>query len=303
MFFIILSVVLLAISVVLGANKHLPQSRYANLLRIFAGLSLLVGIFSASVRQIEAGYVGVQSLFGKVQPGFLPPGLNIVNPLVKVTTFNTKTQNYTMSGLGDEKGLNIDDPIRVLSGDGLEISLDLTVLYRVQGSEAPVILQEIGPDYQNVIVRPVVRTKIRDFAAYYDAVSLYSLKRDEFQDRITKAIESDFTKRGLVLEQLLVRNIALPSSVKQAIENKINAEQEAQKMQFVLQKEQQEAERKRIEAQGIADYQAKINSTLTEKLLTYEQIKAQKELAGSANSKIIILPQGKGSPSLIIDGK
>ena len=97
---------------------------------------------------------------------------------------------------------------------------------------------------------------------YYDAVSLYSTKRDEFQQRIFKSIDGDFKKRGLILEQLLVRNITLPQAVKTAIELKINAEQEAQKMQFVLQKERQEADRKRIEAQGIADYQHIIKITL-----------------------------------------
>src|SRR5205085_7753341 len=137
--------------------------------------------------------------------------------------------------------------------------------------------------------RPISRTKIRDNAVYYDAVSLYSTKRDEFQARITKAIEDEFHKRGLLLENILVRNISLPTSVKNAIESKINAEQEAQKMQFVLQKEKQEAERKRVEAQGIADYHKIISTGLNEKQLQYETIKMQKELSNSPNSKIIIL--------------
>jgi regulator of protease activity HflC (stomatin/prohibitin superfamily) len=149
-------------------------------------------------------------------------------------------------------------------------------------------------------VRPITRTKIRDNAVYYDAVALYSTKRDEFQTRIFNSIEKDFKSRGLVLEQLLVRNITLPPSVKASIESKINAEQEAQKMQFVLQKEKQEAERKRVEAQGIADYQRIISSGLTDKQLQYETIKANLELAKSPNSKVIIM--GKNTP-LIIDGK
>ena len=149
----------------------------------------------------------------------------------------------------------------------------------------------------DVIVRPLSRTRIRDISANYEAVSLYSLKRDEFQTRIFSAIEKDFKGRGLVLESLLVRNITLPESVKKTIESKINAEQDAQKMQFVLQKEKQEAERKRVEAQGIADYQRIITSTLTDKQLQYEQIKAQKELAASPNSKIIIM--GKNAPLML----
>jgi regulator of protease activity HflC (stomatin/prohibitin superfamily) len=133
-----------------------------------------------------------------------------------------------MSGVHNEGDKEGDDAIRVLSADGLEVVIDLTVLFKVMPSEAPRIYKELGVDYINTIVRPVSRTKIRDNAVYYDAVALYSTKRDEFQDRIFKSIAADFKKRGLILEQLLVRNINLPNSVKQTIESKINAEQEAQ---------------------------------------------------------------------------
>jgi regulator of protease activity HflC (stomatin/prohibitin superfamily) len=142
---------------------------------------------------------------------------------------------------------------------------------------------------------------IRDNAVYYDAVSLYSTKRDEFQHRIFNSIESDFKKRGLLLEQLLLRNITLPQSVRTSIEQKISAEQDAQKMQFVLQKERQEAERKRVEAQGIADYQKIISESLTDRQLQYESIKAQLEVAKSPNAKVIIM--GKAGSPLILDSK
>ena len=181
------------------------------------------------------------------------------------------------------------------------MTIDLTVLFKVLPESAPDLYRQTGLDYKDKIVRPISRTRIRDNAVYYDAVSLFSTKRDEFQNRILKSLEEDFQKRGLVLENLLVRNITLPTSVKNAIESKINAEQEAQKMQFVLQKERQEADRKRVEAQGIADYQRIISESLTDKQLQYEQIKAMKELAGSQNSKMIIMG-GKGSP-IILDGK
>ena len=215
--------------------------------------------------------------------------------------YNVQTQNYTMSGVHNEGEKEGDDAIRVLSADGLEVVIDLTVLFKVMPSEAPRIYKELGVDYINTIVRPVSRTKIRDNAVYYDAVALYSTKRDEFQDRIFKSIAADFRQRGLILEQLLVRNINLPNSVKQTIESKINAEQEAQKMQFVLQKEKQEAERKRVEAQGIADYQKIISAELSDKQLQYEMIKAQKEIATSTNTKIIIMGNSKNTPLMISD--
>jgi regulator of protease activity HflC (stomatin/prohibitin superfamily) len=193
------------------------------LIRIVGLLIVLAGAGLASVKQIEPGDVGVQKLFGKVSKNVLESGLNLINPLVDVVIFDVRTQNYTMSGVQDEGNKMGDNAIRVLSADGLEVIIDLTVLYKVIPSEAPRILSEIGTDYRNVIVRPICRTKIRNNAVYYDAIALYSSKRDEFQARIFKTIESDFKVRGLVLEQLLVRNITLPESVKATIESKINA--------------------------------------------------------------------------------
>lgn len=264
-------------------------------------LLVIVGFLMACFVQVGAGQVGVKTLFGRVEDDVLASGLHFVNPLVNVTQMDIKTENYTMSGVHDEGNKEGDDAIRVLAADGLEVTIDLTVLFRVIPSEAPRIVRETGVDYTDKIVRPTTRTKIRDNAVYYDAVSLYSTKRDEFQARIYKSIEDDFKKRGLVLEQLLVRNISLPESVKATIESKINAEQDAQKMQFVLQKEKQEAERKRVEAQGIADYQRIISTGLTDKQLQYESIKAQLELAKSPNSKVIIM--GKGNSPVILDAK
>jgi regulator of protease activity HflC (stomatin/prohibitin superfamily) len=283
-------------------NQPTPLSKHGNTLRFVGFGVLLLGVFTSTFRQIDAGRVGVKTLFGKVQDGVLSSGLNFVNPLMEVVEFEAKTQNYTMSGVHNEGEKAGDDAIRVLSADGLEVSIDLTVLFRVKPEQAPAILSKIGKDYVDVIVRPLARTRIRDISAYYDAVALYSTKRDEFQNKIFNAIETDFKTRGLVLEQLLVRNINLPESVKKTIESKINAEQDAQKMQFVLQKEKQEAERKRVEAQGISDYQKIITSTLTDKQLQYEMIKAQKELAASANAKVIIMG-GKGNTPIILNDK
>jgi regulator of protease activity HflC (stomatin/prohibitin superfamily) len=302
MFLIILGMLALVAGFV--TNRSNPQLyRLAVPVRVIGLVLIVIGVLTASVKQIDAGQVGVQKLFGKVQGNVLESGLNTVNPLVEVITFDIKTQNYTMSAVHDEGDQSGDDAIRVLTADGLEVVIDLTVLYRLIPSEAPAILDEIGEDYRNKIVRPITRTKIRDNAVYYDAVALYSTKRDEFQNRIFKSIESDFRKRGLLLEQLLVRNIMLPTSVKQTIESKINAEQESQKMQFVLAKERQEADRKRVEAQGIADYQKILSTGLSDKQLQYEQIKAQKEIATSPNTKVIIMNGRSNTPLLLSDAK
>jgi len=291
------------IAIIVGfavAKSNTPIRPFSSFIKLAGAVVVIVGVLISSLYQVEPGEVGVQKLFGKVNPNVLESGLNFKNPLVEVVTFDIKTENYTMSGVEDEGGKTGDDAIRVLSADGLEVVIDLTVLYRVVSSEAPRILREIGTDYRNVIVRPICRTKIRDNAVYYDAIALYSTRRDEFQARIYKTIESDFKDRGLILEQLLVRNIVLPASVKATIESKINAEQEAQKMTFVLQKEKQEAERKRVEAQGIADYQKILSTGLSDKQLQYEMIKA---IATSPNAKLIIMNGGKNTTPVILDAK
>ena len=297
---IILGIILVVAGITLKDNTN-PLAKFSGTIRIVGFLVIALGVFSSMFKQIDAGKVGVKSLYGNVQHDVLESGLHVVNPLLDITIFDTQTQNYTMSAIHGEGAQEGDDAIRVLSNDGLEVIIDLTVLYRVLPGDAPKILKGIGENYTDKIVRPITRTRIRDNAVYYDAVALYSTKRNEFQQRIFKSIEDDFKKRGLVLEQLLIRNINLPTSVKASIESKINAEQDAQKMQFVLQKEKQEAERKRVEAQGIADYQRIISTNLTDKQLQYEQIKAQKELAASPNTKIIFM--GKNNGSVILSDK
>jgi regulator of protease activity HflC (stomatin/prohibitin superfamily) len=298
MLFIILGILTFIIAI---AVRSVPSVSGLSRTGIMVAIGfILLGIIINSFVQIDAGHVGVTKLFGKVQPTVLHSGLHVINPLYEVERLDVRTQNYTMSGLDDEGHKSGDDAIRVLTADGLEVTIDLSVLYHVLSSEAPRIIRETGATYEDKIIRPVSRTKIRDNAVYYEAVALYSTKRDEFQARIFKTIDDEFKKRGLVLENLLVRNITLPTAVKGSIEQKIQAEQDAQKMQFVLQKEKQEADRKRVEAQGIADYQHIISESLTDKQLQYEQIKATMEIAKSQNAKVIIM--GKGTP-VILDSK
>ncbi|ACF46842.1 MAG: prohibitin family protein [Prosthecochloris sp.] len=275
--------------------------RFSSLFKIGGILAIILALLTASIRIIEPGKVGVKVLFGEVKENILASGLNIINPLIKVEMFDITTQTYTMSGTETELTQLSDAPIRVLSADGLEVTIDMTVLYRINPTKAPDIRREIGPglSYIDKIVRPTARTRIRDNAVIYNAIDLYSTKREEFQTKIFESIELDFKNRGLILENLLVRNISLPSSVKAAIEAKINAEQDAQKMQFVLQKERQEAERKRVEATGISDYQQILTRSLTDRLLEYERIKALQNLVKSENAKVIIMGDTKGASVLI----
>ena len=210
---LILLGLLIVIIVGIIARTQPQAARFAPVGRGVGIVIFVIGILTACIVQIEAGEAGVKVLFGKVQKNVLGSGLHFVNPLIDIRRIDVRTQNYTMSGVNDEGAKSADDAIKVLTSDGLEVTIDLTVLYRVVQSEAPRLLQETGFDYIDKIVRPLSRTKIRDNAVYYQAIELYSTKRDEFQDRIYKGIDTDFKKRGLLLEQLMVRNITLPATV------------------------------------------------------------------------------------------
>ncbi|MBS1538142.1 MAG: prohibitin family protein [Bacteroidetes bacterium] len=302
MFLFILGLVLFFIGNAAKPNTG-GLSRFRTILRLGGLAVMVIGGLTAAVRQVPAGHVGVQILFGKVEEQVLYEGLNFVNPLMTVKEIEVRTQNYTMSVVHDEGQQAGDDGIRVLSKDGLEVAIDLTVLYRIDPQYAPRIYRDLNLDYENRYIRGVARTRIREGATGYVATDLYSAHRKEFENSIRTLVDADFAKKGFILDQLLIRNIALPASVKESIERKINAEQDAQRMEYVLDKGRREAELKRVEAQGIADAQKILSEGLNEKVLQFETIKVQKELVNSPNSKIIILGGGKSTTPIILDGK
>ena len=295
----ILGVIILVVGTVLKRSPQ-PSNKFGGILSIVGIVLIVVSAIFSTFVVIEPGQVGVQTLFGKVKDKTLESGLHVINPMVNIVPFSIQTENYTMSAKTAEGHTEGDDAIMVLSSDGLQVTIDLSVLYRVNSARAPFILQNIGQNYEDKIVRPITRTVIRDNAVSYAAVDLYSTKRSEFLFKINKSISDNFAKNGLEVQQVLIRNVALPATVRASIESKIQAEQDAQKMQFVLQKERQEADRKRVEAQGIADYQRILSTGLSDKQLQYESIKAQKEIALSPNAKVIIMG-GKGNPIILSD--
>src|SRR5450631_542206 len=185
---IILGIIIIVIGLGL-ARSDVNLKRFSGVVWIVGLLMVAAGVLVSCIVQIDAGQVGVMKLFGKVQNDVLPSGLHFINPLLEVEKMDIKTQNYTMSGVHDEGVKQGDDAIRVLTSDGLEVTIDLTVLYKLLPSDAPKIVRETGLDYTDKIVRPLTRTKIRDNAVYYEAISLYSNKRDEFQQRIFRSID------------------------------------------------------------------------------------------------------------------
>ena len=283
-------------------------------LRLGSGglLTLAIGAGAVSVLTVvPAGHVGVPVIFGRVQDRALREGLNFVNPFAVVHRLTVRTETYTMSAVHDEGQVKGDDSIRVLSADGLMMPLDVTVAYRVIGVDAPWLYQVIGPDYVDKIVRPAARTAVREAVAGFTAQESYSTRREELAQRTTELLTARLAdilahhegidgRRAFVIDQVMVRNLQLPDKVKDAIEEKLSAEQHALRMRFVLEKERQEAERKRIEAQGIADFQQIVSAGISDPLLAWKGIEATEQLAHSPNTKVVIIGNPKNGMPLIL---
>uniref|UniRef100_A0A7C6EI39 Prohibitin family protein n=1 Tax=candidate division WOR-3 bacterium TaxID=2052148 RepID=A0A7C6EI39_UNCW3 len=265
-------------------------------------------VFFSLLRVVPPGAVGVQVLFGRVlTKATLSEGLNIVNPFVDLHIMSIRTQAYTMSIAYEEGQVKGDDAITVLTRDGLEVKMDLTVWYHLNPDEAATVFQKIGPDYIEKIVRPAARTAIRNITANYQAIEIYAEKRKELETEIERQLADDFNKRGIVLERVLLRNISLPPKVKNAIEAKLEAEQEAQKMELVLLKEKKEAERKKIEASGISEAQQIIAQSLVgdrgRAYLSWKYLENLQHLYTSPNNTIVIAPYDKNFIPLLQMGK
>lgn len=295
---IVLGIIILLIGI-LGAKQSASLHKLRGTIILVGGIVVIGGLIWASARIIQPGYVGVQVLFGKLQEKTLREGFHIVNPFMDIHKMSVKTQNYTMSRTTQEGDVTGDDAIRVLSKDGLEVVIDLTMHYHVIPSEAGIIYRELGMNYRQDLIRPIARSRIRESSVYYNAIELYSTKREEFENQMRDSIRQDLGERGIMVEKILVRNINLPDKIKESIERKLSADQEAQRMEFVLEKERLEAERKRVEAQGNADAQRIVAQALTDKVLQFEMIKVQKELVNSPNSKIILLGTENAPPIFI----
>ncbi|MGA2668153.1 MAG: prohibitin family protein [Ignavibacteria bacterium] len=292
-FLIIVLIVLVSLKKNAGGNEKLVRS--LNIFRNIAYIAIGIAIILSAVVEVGPGEVGIQVLFGSVQSSVLHSGLNIINPLVSVERMDIKTQAYTMSSAHDEGQMKGDDAITALSMDGLTLRLDVTVWYKLSEADAPQVYRSIGTDYVDKIVRPAIRTALRDIAVLYSATDIYSNKREDYVHNVTKNLEEAFNGRGVVLERVLLRTVELPEMVRTAIDEKIAAEQKAQQMVYVLQKERQEAERKKVEAQGISDFNRIVSQSITEQTLQMKGIEATLELAKSQNSKMVIM-NGKNMP-------
>ncbi len=247
---------------------------------------VLVAALANAITIVPAGNVGVKVLFGRVQPDVLGEGLHVINPLLSVVRMSVRTQE-------------IFEHAEVPSKEGLNVVLEASLLYHVDPAQAARLYRQVGPYYDRVVLIPIFRSAIRGVTVQHDAKDLYTSGREVIANEIAQSLEKQISDRGLILEQVLLRRIQLPKLVEEAINEKLAAEQQAQRMQFVLIKESQEAERKRIEAKGIQDFQNIVSQGISEPLLRWKGIEATKALAESQNTKVIIVGGRDGLPLIL----
>ena len=239
---------------------------------------------------VATGHVGVVTLFGRVTGQTVGEGIHLVNPLARVHELDIRTQE-------------LKERAAVPSREGLILGVDASVLYHLQPDQAPGVYQTIGTDYADVLLVPSFRSAIRTVTAGNTASTLYSDARETIAGLILADLRQQVQSRGLAIESVLLRDLQLPDMLTQAIEAKQQAEQDAQRMAFVVGKERQEAERKRVEAQGIKDFQDIVSQGISDKLLEWKGIEATMELVKSTNSKVIVVGNSKNGLPLIYAGE
>jgi len=252
--------------------------------KLFGGIILVIVIIwllAASIVIVEAGYTGVYSLFGKVRDVELSSGFHLINPLARVIQMSIRTEEYTMSIVNTEGKKAGNDSIAALTKEGLSVDLDITVLYHLDENKASDVYKNVGLTYEEKVIRPAVRSTIREVIAQYDAKDIYSDKRQEAAQKIFNTMSAKMSERGIVMEDVLLRNVQLPDLLANAIQEKLTAEQEAQKYDFILDREKKEKERKIIEAEGQRDAQAIINESLTTNYLYYLYVNQLKDREGT----------------------
>lgn len=275
-------------SMVSGLRRYGGSRRPA---RWLLGAALLIGFpLVNSVACVPTGHIGVVTLFGRVTGQTIGEGLHLVNPLARVHELDVKTQE-------------VKERAAVPSREGLIMGVEVSVLYHLQPERAPAVYQTIGTDYADVLLVPSFRSVIRAVTAGHTASALYSDARETIAGLILSELRHQVDARGLVIENVLLRDLQLPDALKASIEAKQQAEQDAQRMEFVLQKERQEAERKRVEAEGIKDFQNIVSQGISDKLLQWKGIEATVELSKSPNSKIVVVGNPTTGLPLLFSGE
>jgi regulator of protease activity HflC (stomatin/prohibitin superfamily) len=276
-------------------KKYLVQRNIAFQANVRIALATFVISLALAIVQcftiVPAGHVGVVDLFGVVSQRTLPAGINFINPLANVVKFSIQTKEHK-------------ETMQVLSREGLTIGLEISALYRLNPDSAARVYQTVSNgDFENIVLIPQFRSISRSVTASFQASALYSTERERLGIAIQEELARTISPRGVIVESTPLRNVALPTQLTEAIEQKQRADQESQRMEFILTKERQEADRKRIEAKGIADFQTIVAAGISQQLLRWKGIEATEKLANSPNTKVIIVGSGKDGLPVILDTK
>lgn len=248
----------------------------------------LIFLFNCITR-VETGRVGVLTMFSKVDTSeTLSEGLHLINPLKAVHEMNVQTQSKK-------------EAADVPTTEGLMVHLETTLVFHLDRGHAATVYQSIGTGYVETIIEPNLRSAIREITATHSASALYTGAREEVGQKIEAELRRTLVPQGIIIESVLLRDVQLPAMLRQSIEAKQQAEQDALRMSFILQKEKQEAERKRIEAQGISDFQRIVAQGISPQLLEWKGIEATEKLATSSNSKIVIIGNTKNGLPLVFE--
>ena len=257
-------------------------------LGLVAGVFTVVGIFK-SVTVIPVGKVGVLEFFGQVSEHPLMPGFHFINPFSKVVKFSTRLTD-------------VKETVVATSKEGLVFDLDISLQYQVSPQKVVHIYETIGTDEEEILISRF-RSLIRQTMSRYESSAAYGEKRTEITDILRKELDRNLNPLGLIVKEVLFRKVTLPDKIQAAIQEKLAAEQENQKLDFEIKKAKKEAERNKIEAQGKAEAQRLLSQGLTDKLLKLKAIEATEKLSRSDNSKIIIIGGGEDKLPLILQDK
>jgi prohibitin 1 len=262
-----------------------PKSLFRGAGMVIVIVVVVIFLF-ASVTSVSSGHVGVLTLFGRVTGVALAEGIHLINPFKVSHEMSIRTQE-------------VKESASVPSSEGLVMNLDTSLIFDLNAQRAADVYQKIGPNYIEVLIEPNLRAAIREATAAHTANALYTGEREMVAKQIREQMASILTKRGINIESVLLRDIQLPMTLKASIEAKQQAEQESLAMSFRLQKEKQEAERKRLEAQGIRDFQQIVAQGISSQLLEWKGIEATENLAKSANAKVVVIGNSKGLPLIL----
>ncbi len=262
--------------------------------RIMMALIVVLGLSlggMAGCAKVDAGYGGVLwTAFSGTQSDKYTEGWYFVAPWNKMFTYSLRTQDNA-------------EVLHVLANNGLSITLETSIRFRADAVKLSKLHETLGPDYYKVIISPTLRSEARKVGGRYNPEEIYSTKRDVVETEIFGEVKKSLADRPLILEAILVRNVDLPEKLKTAINDKLEEKQRSLKMKFTLSRERQEAERKAIEAKGIAERNRIITASVTDKLLRYEGIGATERLANSKNAKVVVIGGGKDGLPLILGGQ